>query len=83
MSTPEWLVWHPDGGEEEADGRRINASDAEYAAQRWAERYDSNGDGLLRNGDSEEIMVKGSDGVVTKFRVGAEPSVQYYARELL
>ena len=64
---------------------RTEAFDAEMAAQEFAEDYDGDGDYALSNGAEVEVWVR-EDGKMGHppqlFIVWAEPSVEYYSREI-
>jgi hypothetical protein len=80
-----YTVWCPDYGHKSADdGVTVFASSPEYAAKAWAERSSSNKstDCMIANGATVTYVVVDDGGVETRFRVSAEPSVTYYAREV-
>ena len=67
---------HEDWGEE---FQPIEAFDMEDAAEKFAERYNEDGDYCLMN-HSEDVLI--SDGTIEKvFTVYAEPTVNYSAYE--
>ena len=78
-----WSVYSPDRGEDESDAVLVRALDAEDAAEKWAERDDSDGDYTIVGGSSVEVICISSAGVQTRWRVSGETVPQYYARELL
>lgn len=61
----------------------IFANDFDYAAEEWAEEYDSyDSDYFLAKGGTTLIVeVKDSNGVIKRFEVSGETVAKYYARE--
>lgn len=74
-----FMVFHEDYLGDE--GKKIYALDAEEAAERYGEYYNSNGDYSLMN---KEITVDVIDesGERKRFKVGAEPSIHYSTEEI-
>lgn len=78
----EWLVWRADETEDEA--RTVRASDAERAAEDWADYDDSDSaDYTIIDGDSVTVCV--CEAILTsaarRFVVRGETVAQYTARE--
>lgn len=72
-------VWIEDY-DDENDWRSVGDQfDAGTAAEHAAERFDTDGDYTLRNGDTIVVHVKRSDGQEFVFNCGAEMTVQYTA----
>ena len=85
---PAWSVWCPEhlGHEGPEDGKRVHAVGPEYAAEKWAERQDS---------ESLEYSIVGGESVVVHvvpygepeaqpktYMVSGEPVPTYSAREV-
>jgi hypothetical protein len=79
---PVFLVWYPDNGETEEDASEFREYDAEAAAEAWADDYERRcAEYRIAAGESTvEVMVKASDGAVTRWSVSGECVPQYYAR---
>ena len=83
--SPVWRVWVPDRGETEDDAHEIEASDAEQAAEDFAEWDDMrSADYLFVRGNEAVVHVQGkeSGSPVCRFRVSGEAVPSYTAREL-
>jgi len=65
------------------DGMTVNAYDAEEAAEKAVEEYDSDGDYSCINGEEVTVRVQDSNGLVKRFVVTAEARPVYYASEVL
>ncbi len=77
---PAWEVCSPDLGDDWMD---VYALDAEFAAEKWAERFDSDTDYALLGGDEEIIIVrKKGETKETSFRVSGEAVPKYTATEI-
>lgn len=69
--------------EEGYDWKPIFASDFDYAAEQWAEYYDSEDcDYFLAKGSCITVEVKDSEGVIKKFEVSGETVPKYHARDI-
>lgn len=69
--------------EEGYEWRPVFASDFDYAAEEWAERYDSEDcDYFLAKGSTLVVEVKDSNEVIKKFEVSGEVTTRYSAREV-
>lgn len=85
VCPPQWLVRCPeyDGDEGfDEDARKYYAHDAQAAAEKWAERYDSDGDYTIVSGDAPTVYVKKvgePDDTQLKFVVHGESVPQYSA----
>ena len=76
-----YTVWCPDHGSTFEDGRKFEASDAEHAAERWAEWEDAYSAEYSIVGGSEKIVrVRGEDGGEQEFTVTGESVPLYRAR---
>lgn len=64
--------------------RNIKAHDAEDAAERAGDRYDSDGDQMLSRDENNNVvvLVKDASGAVTRWTVSAYHSVNYIAHEI-
>ena len=86
MKDSTWIVWHPEGGEDgPEDGRHYLAKDAQEAAEKWAEYYDTDEYPLTANEDHREVVkviLQANDPVVRTFAIRASISVHYYADEV-
>ena len=86
MKDSTWIVWHPEGGEDgPEDGRHYLAKDAQEAAEKWAEYYDTDEYPLTANEDHREVVKvipQANDPVVKTFAVRASIFVYYYADEV-
>jgi hypothetical protein len=83
MSNKTFIVWCPDLGQEKEDGYRIKASDTEFAAEQWADRYDAaSAEYAIVNGKEREVtVVEDREGTEElRFSVTGEAVRQYYAR---
>ena len=78
---PAYMVWNESESDEE-NARKIHAVDAEDAAERWADEYDSAGDYTIVGGSEENVSVRSPDGKLTKFRVSGETVAKYSATEI-
>lgn len=55
---PLFKVWWPDRGQDQEDGRTVNAFDAEGAAGKWADWYDHHSnDYAIVGGEAAEVKV--------------------------
>lgn len=80
---PEWEVWCSEDGEEREDARRIRARDEEEAAEKWAQRRDSDGDYSIVNGNYPVVCVASPDGeTVQRFEIEGSMVPEYWAHEL-
>lgn len=83
MTNRTFIVWCPDIGQEKEDGYHIKASDAEFAAEEWAHRYDAaSAEYAIVNGTEREVtVVEDRDGAEElRFSVTGEAVRQYYTR---
>jgi len=71
--APRWSVWDVDNADPDDEGCVVRALDAEQAAEEWAE-----GCGLELD-ETATVLVVGSDGARSYFRVSGEADVVYYA----
>ena len=82
VCPPRFLVclpeYHGDGVD---DGQYVHAPDPESAAEKWAEKYDSEGDYPVLDGGPITVRVADSDGTVTHWKITAEASVNYYTED--
>ena len=54
----EYIVWRPDYGQAQEDGRHIDAIDAGCACEKWAQREDSeSADYLIVSGNPAKLLV--------------------------
>lgn len=75
---PMFRVFHEDCLDE--DGKLIAGYDAEDAAMNYGAQYNSNGDHTLMD---ESIIVTVEDsGVLVRFEVSAQPSIEYFVKRL-
>ena len=77
---PEYRVWREK--EKAEDGVGVRARNAEHAAERWADEYDSGGDYSIVGGSPETVWVRGPEGAEARYRVSGE-SVPHYSAELV
>jgi hypothetical protein len=78
----EYRVWCPERGQNSSDARRIEAFDAEEAAELWAERDDRNSaEYSIVAGEDVVVCVRCPDGKVSRWRVSGESVPNYIARE--
>ena len=83
MTMKTFIVWCPDLGSTQEDGDRIQASDAEIAAEKWAHMDDAySAEYAIVGGQEREVIVvedrKGAQEL--RFKVTGEAVPQYYAR---
>ena len=79
---PKWEVNIPDYHGEDDWDNIVYAYDEEDAAKDMAERYNSNGDYALMDGDEITVLVrKPGETEVKTFICSAEPDIIYYATE--
>jgi hypothetical protein len=79
---PIWECWCPDEGETRDDPRMIRASDAEAAAEKWAEEDDRYGDYTIIGGNDATVCVaKPDNDEVRTFVVTGESVPEYHAEE--
>jgi len=77
-----WRVWRSDEGSTEDDAREVRASDAEQAAEDFAEWDDSqSAEYSIARGNEALISVRGPDGSLSTFKVEGEYVPHYIARE--
>lgn len=75
-------VWCIDRGQEESDGRLIDAYDAGEAAQEWARIDDMlSNEYLVANGNATYVTVLDKAGVKTNFLVSGETVPRYYVSQ--
>ena len=76
-------VWCPDDGEGPEDARHVEAFNAEYAAEMWAERDDAESAEYRIAGQKSEplVIVQAADGTRTRWRVSGEAVPSYSAWE--
>ncbi len=65
----------------DCDWSEIYATEAEYAAEVYAERSDCEGDYTMIRNSEGEVWIRDSDGVVTKWHITAESVPQYSASQ--
>lgn len=77
-----FLVWRPENGQDEEDGKTINAYDAEDAVEFWAKWYDQAGaDYLIVSGQPATVKVRDLDSdAVSVWIVSGESVPSYSAR---
>jgi hypothetical protein len=77
----QYLVWCPDLGSTEEDGRKIMAHDPEDAACLWARREDSrSADYWIVGGTDANVVVRDPDGAEHALIVSGESVPSYRAR---
>lgn len=82
MRRETYLVWQPDAGEFDC-ARRIEAVDAEQAAETWAAIDDrDSADYTIVGGDEAIVVVQAPDGTRTRWRVTGESVPSYSATEV-
>lgn len=69
------------GKVDEGDWRSVWGKEPEDLVERWAERYDSNGDYTIVGGSEQEVWVRDGDDV-TKWTVRGETVPEYHATQL-
>lgn len=75
-----YTVWCHELDSSEADGKKIEAGDADQAATIWAEREDSeSGDYWIVGGDGTTVIVRDEYGREETIRVWGERRIEYYA----
>lgn len=79
-----FIVWQPDLGQTEDDGKKITAYDAGAAAREWAERNDSDSaDYSIASGTAAILAVFDCDTkVIHGFTVWSESRPAYYSKKL-
>lgn len=81
----EWIVWHPEGGEDGPDyGLTFMASSAMQAAEDWADAYDQSDDAYtIVKGEPEIVHVceKGQTNT-TRFKVSGRIIRRYCAEKI-
>ena len=85
MTTSDWIVWNPGGGDEgPCDGRRFKAADAQSAVEQWAYCAESEGWDYTLDVKPETVTVCPVDdiGNQRRFLVRAQTSRDYFADEL-
>jgi hypothetical protein len=82
---PIYLVLIKDyhGDDFEEDAMKINAHDAEDAAQKAVEEWDAEGDYTCAGGSEVDVTIKCPDGLIKKFVVTSESRPEYYASEVV
>ena len=82
-----YIVWCPDYGQSEEDGRTVHADCAQYAAQQWAHWQDyHSADYLIVSGQYTAVRVRLSDPAsdderkILRYLVWGESVPQYTAR---
>lgn len=75
----EYTVFHDDYLDE--CGEKVHGYSFEDAAERYAKDYDEDDHPLL-DGDPVEIEIEDKDGLRKRFRISAEPSIDYYVDEI-
>ncbi len=80
---PRWDVWHNDPFYGREDAETVYAVDAEEAARKWGESYDSDGDYSLLGGAEIEVFVaKRDDPKTVLYSVSGESIPVYSATEI-
>jgi hypothetical protein len=82
---PLWEVWCPEVAYDRDDAWKIRAVDAEHAVEKWAQEYDSNGNGdyPIVGGDTPIVHVAAVDSdCVQTFQVHGTMAATYWANEL-
>lgn len=85
VCKPEWLVLDADEGPwDPSEARSMRGSDAEEAAEKWAEDRDSDGDRSVLEAGSIDVWIASVDEPqkATRWRVSAEAQVHYSAEAL-
>ena len=70
-----------DKGYEGEEPETVYAIDPEYAAEKWAEEYDREGDYLILNGRDMTLHVTEPDGTEHTYEITGESVPTYHARE--
>ena len=81
-----FLIWRPESGQDSEDGTVVEAYDANAAACKWAERYDSDGaDYLIVRGVDATVMVRAVNKPAEQYEmiVSGESVPSYRARVAL
>ncbi len=83
--APLWLVWCPYSYQDEANARKIRASDARAAAENWAHEDDhSSAEYRIVGGQDATVCVKAVDSdKVQRFIVSGEAVPSYTARAVV
>jgi hypothetical protein len=76
---PSYAVWCPAERETEEGALTFRGEDEEGAARAWAQSFDEVEHPLLDSRSELEVYVKDAQGVVTRWKVRAEASIDYYA----
>ncbi len=76
---PLFQVWCPAEHETEEGASSYRGEDEEGAARAWAESFDEVEHPLLDSRSDLVVHVKDAQGVVTRWKVRAEASIDYYA----
>lgn len=79
----DYWIWSPDMGESEAEGRTVRSVAPGCAAEAWAELIDTKGDHTLSKGGTPTIHVKGPNGDVYRYTVGAQKSMDYWCKRIV
>lgn len=79
---PAWQVWE-EGEETEAEARTIYATRPDTAAEGWAKEYDRAAGDEIADGETVTVVVKATDGTLTRWRVSGEMVPQYSASPAL
>jgi hypothetical protein len=86
MQMQTFRVWRPedDDGEFEPAKRKIEAVDAEAAAEEWARRedWDSAEYAIVGQRARPVVVVQAPDGTETRWRVRGEEVPTYYAEQV-
>ena len=79
---PVWLVWQPDGGQEENDAEKVRARTPAEAAEKWAEWDDHrSADYSIVGGSNATVCVRRADGgEVLRYVVSGESVPSYSAK---
>lgn len=79
MSKRRFVVWHPENGQVEGDGKKVNARDAGEAVETWAEWDDVNSaEYHILSGHPARVMVRDVDsGEASEWIVSGEYMPQY------
>ena len=74
--------WQPTSKVADADWREVYGRDPERIVERWAERYDAQGDYTIVGGSEADVWLRDEDGTLTEWTVRGETVPQYHANEV-
>lgn len=84
MSLRSFVIWRPENGQDEDDGKGVCAYNAEEAVERWARWDDANSaDYHIVGGQPAKVMARDlSTGTATEWIVSGESVPHYSARKI-